>query len=337
MKNLVYSFLAFTLVSKVYSQDNIDELLAAGINDAQRFTADYIAPASEGLAYSLNNGWSNNAVSPRRFKFELSVIANASFIKEEKKSFLLDVSQYENIRFPDNAPSKMVATSLGNNDPDVSVIVTYDDPIFGNQEVEITLPTGIGAADVNLIPTAYLQASFSIFKGTQLKGRYFPTINTNEVNLGLYGFGIQQEFTSWLPADKIWPVAISGLVAYTHLDASYDFTEDGIVDGNNQQIQTEVNTVLAQLIVGTRLKIINLYGTLGYISAKSTTDLLGTYRVNSGALSSQEITNPFSIEQDISGVRASIGATLKLGFIGLTAEYTLAEFDSATLGLNISI
>ena len=83
----MYSFLAFTLVSKVYSQDNIDELLAAGINDAKRFTADYIAPASEGLAYSLNNGWSNNAVSPRRFKFELSVIANASFIKDEKKSF----------------------------------------------------------------------------------------------------------------------------------------------------------------------------------------------------------------------------------------------------------
>ena len=136
---------------------------------------------------------------------------------------------------------------------------------------------------------------------------------------------------------KYWPVAISGLVAYTHLDASYDFTEDGIVDGENQQIQTEVNTLLFQLIVGTKLKIINFYGTVGYITAKSTTDLLGTYRVTDGALSSQEIVDPFSIEQDITGVRATIGATLKLGFFGLTADYTLAEFDSATLGLNISI
>ncbi|MBT8325512.1 MAG: hypothetical protein HKN99_06760 [Winogradskyella sp.] len=337
MKTLFQLVATLLFVTTVYSQDNIDELLAAGIADAQRFTTDYIAPANEGLAYGLNNGWSNNAKAPRRFKFELSIIGNASFIKDEKKTFLMNISDYENIRFPDNSPSKSVATSLGNNDPDVSVIVTYDDPIFGNQEVEVTLPTGIGSADVNLIPTAFLQGSFSPFKGTQVKARYFPTVNTEEVNLGLYGVGIQQEFTSWLPAEKLWPVAISGLVAYTHLDASYDFTETGIVDGENQQIQTEVNTILAQLIVGTRLKIINLYGTLGYINGSSKTDLLGTYRVSNGSFTSEEITDPFSIDQDISGVRASVGATLKLGFFGLTAEYSMGEFDSASLGINISI
>lgn len=337
MQKYLYTLITLACVSTAYSQDNIDELLAAGINDAKRFTTDYLAPASEGLAYGINNGWSNNASAQRRFKFELSVIVNASFIKDEKKSFLLDVSDYENIRFPDNSPSKNVATALGNNDPDITVILTYDDPIFGEQETEVTLPTGIGSADINLIPTAFLQGSFTLFKGTQLKARYFPTINTDEVNLGLYGVGIQQEFTSWLPADKIWPVAISGLLAYTHLDASYDFTEEGIVDGENQQIKTEVNTILAQLIVGTRLKIINVFGSVGFISGKSNTDLLGTYRVSNGTFTSEEITDPFSINQDISGIRASVGASLKLGFFGLTAEYSIGEFDSASVGINLSI
>lgn len=320
----------------INAQENIDDLLAAGIGDAKQFTTDYIAPASEGLAYGINNGWFNNAKSPHKFNFSLSIIGNASFIKDEKKSFQLNVSDYENIRFPDNSPSKTVATALGHNDPEITVIVTYDDPIFGSQETELTLPTGIGSTNVNLIPTAFLQASFSLFKGTQIKGRFFPKVETEDAKIGLYGLGLQQEFTSWLPADKIFPVAISGLVAYTHLDGSYDFTDVSLVDGENQQINTEVNTLLLQLIVGTKLKIINFYGGLGYITGKSTTDLLGTYRVTDGFLFSEDIVDPFSVKQDVSGIRGTIGANLKLGFFGLNADYTIAEFDSASLGINFS-
>jgi hypothetical protein len=334
-KYIVLLCIAFgSMVSN--AQENLNELLAAGISDAQIFTKAYIAPASEGLAFGINNGWFNNAKAPKRFNFELSLIANASFIKNDKKAFQFNVADYENIRFQDNSPSKIVATALGHNDPDITVIVTYDDPIFGNQEVELTLPTGLGSTDVDLIPTAFLQASFSPFKGTQVKGRFFPKTAAEDAEISLYGFGIQQEFTSWLPADKMLPVAVSGLIAYTHLDGSYDFTDTGVVDGENQHINTEVNTVLFELIVGTKLKIINFYGGLGYIDGKSTTDLLGTYRVSDGALFSEEIRDPFSVKDDISGIRASVGATLKLGFFGINADYTLAEFDSATLGINFS-
>lgn len=336
MKKLLFSaFILFTTCS-LFAQDNLDELLTAGVNDAKRFASDYLAPASEGVAFGMNNGWFNNAKAPKRFGFEISIMGNVSFIKDEKKSFVLNVADYENVRFPDNSPSQSVATALGHNDPDVTVMVTYDDPIFGSQEVELTLPTGIGSENINLIPTAFLQASFSPFKGTQLKGRFFPKVDTDDVKVGYYGLGIQQEFTSWLPADKIIPVAVSGLVAYTHLDGGYDFTEEGYVDGDNQRFDTTVNTLLFELIVGTKLKIINFYGGLGYITGTSKTDLLGTYRVSDGVLFSEEIIDPFSVEQDISGMRGTVGAHLKLGFFGLNADYTIAEFDSASVGLNFS-
>ena len=152
----------------------------------------------------------------------------------------------------------------------------------------------------------------------------------------MYGFGIQQEFTSWLPAEKIWPVAISGLLAYTHLDASYDFTETNVVEGDEQRVETDINTILAQLVVSTRLKIINFYAGLGYISGKSTTDLLGTYRVTDGVIFSEDIIDPFSVEEKVSGIRATVGANLKLGFFGINADYSIAEFDSASVGLNFS-
>lgn len=336
MKKLTLLVLLVFITSNIKAQENIDELLAAGVEDAKLFTSEYIAPASEGLIYGINNGWFNQGKSLHRFGFEFSVIVNASFIKDEKKSFLMNTAEYQNVRFEDGSTSKDVATALGHNDPNVVVIVTYDDPIFGDQEVEIELPTGIGSENINLIPTAFLQASFAPFKGTQIKGRYFPKVDADDAKLGLYGIGLQQEFTSWLPAEKLWPVNISGLIAYTHLNGSYDFTDEGIVDGENQQIKTEVNSMLYELIVSTNLKVINFYAGLGYLSGKSTTDLLGTYRVSNGALTSEDIVDPFSIEKKISGARATGGFKLKLGFFGLNADYTIAEFNSASVGLNFS-
>jgi len=315
------------------AQETIDDLLAAGVSDAQQFTKDYIAPATEGVAYGINAGWFNNAKTPKQFGFEISLVGNVSLIKDEKKSFNMVATDYQNVRFQDGNSSKSVATVLGDNDPDVVVIVTYDDPIFGAQEVELTLPVGLGAEGVNLIPTAFLQASFSPLKGTQVKGRFFPKIKTDDVDLSMYGLGIQQDFTSLFPGDII-PVAISGLVAYTHLDGSYDFTETGIVEGENQQIQTEVNTWLFQLIAGTKLNVVNFYGALGYLNGNSTSDLIGTYRVTDGILTSEDIVNPFSIDSDVSGVTTTLGATLKLGFFGLNASYTFAEFDAVSIGLN---
>jgi len=336
MKKTVLILITFIITINISAQENIDDLLAAGAADAKRFSTDYLKPANDGLAYGINTGWFNNAKTPKRFGFELSLIGNATFINEEDKQFVLNVSDYENIRFPDNSPSKGVATALGHNDPAQTVIITYDDPIFGSQEQEFELPTGIGAANVNIIPTVFLQASFSPFKGTQLKGRYFPKVDREDAKVGLYGFGLQQDFTAFLPADKVFPVSISGLIAYTHLDGSYDFTDSEIVEGENQQIQTETNTMLYQLIVGTKLKVINFYGSVGYLNGKNKTDLLGTYRVSDGVFFSEEIKDPFSIESKTNGMLTTVGANLSLGFFSLNAAYTIADFNSASVGMNFS-
>lgn len=336
MKTIPFFLFLIIIVFPVQSQDNIDDLLAAGVNDAKRFSQDYLAPATEGLAYGINNGWFNHAKGQKQFGFEIGLIANTSFINDDKKTFEMRASDYENIRFLDNSTSKNVATALGHNDPDITVVITYDDPIFGNQETELTLPTGIGSTGVNIIPAAFLQAAFSPFRGTQIKARYFPKIETEDVKTGLYGVGIQQEFTAWLPRDKFFPVAISGLLAYTHLDGSYDFTDSNLVEGSNQQVQTDINTFLFELIASTNFKVLNAYGAIGYLSGKSQTDLLGTYVVTDGLLYSESIVDPFSIEEKVNGIRTTLGANVKLGFFSLNVDYTFAEFNSASLGLNFS-
>ncbi|WP_073315331.1 DUF6588 family protein [Aquimarina spongiae] len=65
--------------------------------------------------------------------------------------------------------------------------------------------------------------------------------------------------------------------------------------------------------------------------------MLGTYRVQSGVISEEEITDPFSVESKISGVRGTLGAKLTLGFFRMNLDYTLAEYSGLSFGLNFGL
>lgn len=324
-------FCIATITSK--AQNDLDVFLAAGIDDAQRFANDYLAPGTNGLMYSMNAGWFNTADAKPLGGFEISVIANASLINNESKMFSMNTADYNNIQFSQGGNSQMVATALGENNPDVSVLLTYEDPIFGNLTEEVTLPSGIGSGTANLLPTAFIQGAVGLSKGIEVKARFVPKIDADDVSLSMYGAGLQMEFTKWLPADKLLPVAISGLVAYTHLNGSYNLTESSGIQGDNQRLENDTNTWLFQLIASTKLPIINFYGGLGYIKGKSESDLLGRYEIT-GAGQSKVVTDPFSVSSEASGVRGTLGTKLKLGFFRFNAEYHLAEFNAFSVGLN---
>ena len=330
MKRIV-SLLVIACSFQAMAQSNINDVLAAGLNDAEKFTIDYLAPASEGFMYSLSSGWYNTADAKPLGGFEISIIGNmASFKnKDDKKAFKLNTADYENLQFVDGSSSKLVSTSLG----DIEDVRVFIEDGNGLLREEFDLPTGLASEDINFVPSAFIQASVGIIKGTELKARFLPKINTDEFGLGMYGFGIQHDFTKHLPADKILPIAISGVIGYTHLDGSYDFTNSDIIAGQDQKLEVDVNTWVLQAVVSTKLPIINFYGGLGYLSGKSTTDVLGTYTVQSGPFQ-QTYVDPFSIKKDTNGVTANIGAKLKLGFFRLHADYALAGFNTLSFGVN---
>lgn len=316
-----------------FSQSNVNELFAAGINDAEKFSDSYFGPVSEGAIYSLSNGWYNSADSKPLGGFEISIIGNMTSFKnkEDKKSFVINTSDYENLQFVDGSSSKPVSTALGDLEG-IRVFVEGDvGPITTREEFE--LPTGLASENINFIPTAFLQVSVGLIKGLEVKARFLPKIDTDDVALGLYGVGLQYDFSKLLPADKILPVALSAVVGYTQLNATYDFTNSNIVDGSDQKIDVDMNVLTFQAIASTKLPIINFYGGIGYVSGKSTTDILGTYSVQSGPFQETYV-DPFSLTRKASGVSGTLGAKLKLGFFRLHADYSLAEFNNLTLGVN---
>src|SRR5690606_16186811 len=127
-----------------FSQENLGDLLASGIQDTQRFARAYIAPATEGMIYNTANGWIQSAEVKSPLKFEISLMGTAKFIKDENRSFTLNTSEYNNLRFRDGSISKEVATAFGENDPD---IIVYSQVQNGplREEVEFLLPQGLSS------------------------------------------------------------------------------------------------------------------------------------------------------------------------------------------------
>lgn len=334
MKRIIIVIALCFSASVIKAQNDIGVLLTAGIEDAQRFANDYLAPGTNGLMHSMNANWFNSAKSKPLGGFEISVIASASIVKDEDKVFNLNTADYNNIQFVQGPNSQMIASVLGENDPSIFVEIQFDDPIFGSQTIALELPQGIGDESANLLPTAFLQGAVGLGKGIEIKARFIPEIESDDVNLSMYGVGLQLEFTDWLAASQLWPVAISGLAAYSHLEGAYDLTGSTGIEGENQRLENNIDTWLFQLIASTKLPIINFYGGLGFINGKSDSDLLGNYRVTNGALTSETIVDPFSVSNEVSSLRGTIGSKLKLGFFRLNAEYHFSEFNAFTLGVN---
>lgn len=334
MKNLLVILTLLFSGSSLWAQDNLGRLLISGIKDTKTFASDYLRPGTQASIYNLSNGWYQTAEVKDVLGFEFSIIGNAAVNLGDHQKFNMNTADYENIQFVDGSAQKDVSTILGHNPEPVEVYLEYDTPL-GPEQVEVTLPDGLAAAGVEFVPAAFLQARLGIFKGTEIKARYFPKINYDNVEAEIYGAGVQHEITSWFPADL--PVAVSGLVAYTRMNGHYDFTEQSYLEGENQRLKTHMNAWNFSGIVSTNLPVINFYGGLGYVTGTSSTAMLGTYIVEdeTSGRTIAEVEDPFTIDDEVSGIKANLGLSLKLGFFKIHGDYSFQEYDAVSVGLSL--
>ncbi|WP_339842175.1 DUF6588 family protein [uncultured Maribacter sp.] len=334
MKNLLTCiFLVSSIVAT--AQADFNNVLAAGVDDAERFTTSYMEPLSESVVYSISTGWYNTADAKPLGGFEISIIGNITGFKNKsnKKTFILDPNDYQNLDFVENpGVAREVSTALG----DIEGTEVFVESQVAGLTVRETfdLPSGLSGEGVDFVPSGYVQGSVGLIKGTEIKARFLPKMKYEDASIGLIGFGLQHDFTKLLPADKILPVAISAIIGYTSISGDYDLSNAKLIEGENQRIEAKINSWAFGGVVSTKLPIINFYGGVNYISGKSVTDVLGTYRVTSGPFASETYTDPFTITKKVSGVTGTIGTKLKLGFFRLNAEYSLGEFNTATVGVN---
>lgn len=250
----------------------------------------------------------------------------------------MKTEDYNYLSFDNGSTSKEVATVFGKTDSGDFMQVEFENSSGETEEISIKLPEGIGNAGINFIPTAALQANVGVLKGTEVKVRYFPKINLKDFSTTFYGGAIQHEFTQWIPAEKAFPLHISGLIGYTALNAKYDLdSQNNFTSGKNQQIKADTDSWLFSAIVSTNLPVIDFYAGLGYVTGKTKTSLKGTYEIKEGVLKNQSVTDPYSLSIAESGMKGTVGFKLKLGFFKFHTDYSFQKYNNLSVGLNFGI
>lgn len=328
----ISALLIFLLSQISFAQTNIDQLLETGVENATRFAQGYFEAGGEALIVALSNSWYNTAETKEKFHFEVNIVGNFSSIREEKRSFIFNELDYEGISFVEAGPvNRNVSSVFGNNADTTLVFVETEDGGF-----EFKLPDGIGEDVVKMIPTAFVQVGFGLSESTELKVRFLPKISLGRnTEVSLYGVGFQHELSESIFALKRFPLRLAAIVGFTRAKGIYDFSEDSVIQGVDQDLQIRTNSFFISPIFSTKFPKLNFYGGLGLYSGKSVTELAGRYQLENGPLAGQTVIDPVEVTHKETALKATAGAKISLGLFRFNLDYTLQNYNNLSLGINV--
>lgn len=336
MKNLLLT-LSLVLMTFTLNAQELESILLAAKEDANKLTESYINPGMKGLIYGMNSGWYHTAEVHKKFGFDISIGLNASIVPEKD----------ELITFADLGLTSITSTST--TTPTLAgsgegSFVNVNAVVQGQAvTASFEMPSGIkDDLPISAVPTPAIQLSIGLPFKLDAMVRLVPEVGDEDVKGKLFGIGLKKELTNLLgPLDKL-PLHVSVLAAYTTMDVNYviDGTE---IPGQNQSAQFELNSFTAQAIASLNFPIINIYGGIGYSGGSSSLKMLGTYELEyeTGQPAPNDkivdtITDPIDLDFDATGFRTTLGVRLSLGFFKIFADYTLQEYNTISGGIAFS-
>ena len=262
--------------------------------------------------------------------FDVSIGLNASLVPKEDEMFTL--SGLNSI----NTGSITAATVAGSEDTTPLTTINFTE---GGQTYSTTFnaPGGIKEKlPLSAIPVPVVQVSLGLPADFEISLRLVPEIGADDVKGSLFGVGLKKEITNWFgPLDKL-PLHVSLLAAYTTMNVDYNIQSNGNISVKNGLAEFKLNSYTVQAIASLNLPIINVYGGIGYGAGTSTLKMLGDYTLNYSAVS-RTIKDPIDSKFDVGSFRTTIGTRLSLPFIKIFGSYTLQEYNTANLGIAISL
>jgi hypothetical protein len=354
-------FILFVTIPAVRAQNDISAIIGAGLIAAQDYSESYLSPAGEAFAFNLSTGWYDGARSLDQWEFSISIQGQAAFAPEDKKSFLLDPLEYEQliqesydltsnvpgrieVAFADGSRSpRQIATALGANETTQFLVIRAVDPNTGMliDSSRIELAQGLESEGVNLVPTFFVQAGVGLGAGLEFKARFMPNIQIDNAETSLYGGALQWEVTHAFSKDgeSVLPFRFALLAGYTAVDASYDFEDGVVVNGSNQLAETNASSLTFAAIASTKFKILNFYAGVNYAQGTTESNLLGTYTINSNSVIypvTATFEDPLSVSTNATDITGTFGLKIKAGFFGFNGGYTIGEFDTANAAVSFS-
>jgi len=336
MKKILLPLLTLIISFSIKAQDGPEGILFASKQDANRLTNAYINPAMKGLIYGMNNGWYHTAKVHKKFGFDITIGFNGSIVPSKDEIFSL--SNLNSINQPTgNITSATVAGS--ENDGSQATVTFQENGITYTGTFE--MPGGIKEdLPLNAVPAPAIQASMGLPFKSDIILRYVPKVGSDDVKGSLFGIGLKKEITSWFgPMDKT-PLHVSLLATYSTMGVDYNIVDEDPSDNiqiENGKVDFDLNSYTVQAIASLNFPIINVYGGVGYTGGTSSIDMTGNYTLSYNAsLNQRTLTNPLNLDSNASGLKATLGTRLSLGFFKLFGSYTLQEYNSVNAGVAFS-
>ena len=347
MKNLIFICTLFVGVNASNAQ-NLESVLLAS-DDASTLLQNYLSPAMKGLMSSMNGGWYSTAKTHKKLGFDITFGLNASFTPDKDKVFEFIADDYNFLSIADGG-STSIPTILSKDETETEINVSV--PYAGNtfKVGSFKMPGGI-AKDLpaNATPAPFVQVGLGLPFKTTIKLRYVPKTGfASKVNANLIGVGLQHDLTQYLGLVGKLPFSVSLLGAYTSATIDYTIQNGDLsnqVTVSNGLAQFKLKTWTVQALASLDFKIVTIYGGLGYNGGTSNFDIKGEYSLtydiqdsgqNNLSTLEETITDPVKLAFKTSGARATIGTRLNLAFFKIFADYTLQEYNTATLGFAFS-
>jgi hypothetical protein len=332
--------------------------------DAQTLMKSYISPYTNSLGTDLSGGWYNTAKPHGVLGFDITFTLNTTFVPKSDQSFMPSELGLQTVEPAD--PSATSPTAMGDNTSGATMEYNIDNPAGGDQITlaSFDLPKGTG---ISFAPAPMLQGAIGLPKGTELIGRYTPSMQLgSQAELGMWGVGVKHSIKQWIPAlNKIPILQLSVLGGYTKLSSetnlnfqpedygsSVDYIDQSIPDDyyKDQQMTMDVSSFTGNLLVSANLPVVCFYGGVGFNTTTTELKLNGNYPVptyneneqRTEITESSSVTDPISMkikhkDGNTTKPRYNAGIRFKFAVITLHFDYTYAEYSVFTTGLGLSI
>lgn len=322
------------------AQDGLEAIILASKQDANKLTEAYLNPAMKGLVYGMNSGWYHSAKTHKKFGFDISISLSASMVPSKDEIF-----KFADLGLSTSTTSTSLtgATVAGSNNLEapVKVSTTIDGQTVTAQ---FNMPGGIKEdLPLNAVPSPSVQFSLGLPKQFDVMIRFVPEVRSDDVTGNILGIGLKKEITDWFGIIGKTPLHISLLGAYTKMDVNYNIQNSSSIQGSNQEASFSLNSYTIQAIASLNFPIINFYGGIGYSAGTSDLKMKGTYNLNyNTSLPAPNntkqviLTNPLNIDFKASGMRATLGTRLSLGFFKIFGDYTIQDYNTISAGIAFS-
>jgi hypothetical protein len=317
MKKILFTLLAGNIGFTSNGQ-TVESIIGSDIAQGEKMIEAYFTPMAESFGAGLNNGWYNTAKPHSLGGFDLTFTLNTVIIPNSAETFNIKEAGGSIFRSTEDE----AATIFGSSN---STAMYYNpSSVAGSDSITFNMPGGLKTP---AMPLPMIQAGIGLIKNTAIDIRYMPMLNVgNAVKVNLFGVGIKHDLLQWIPVigDAI-PMSLSIQGGYTSLNTELEVA--------NQKVNLTTKATTINLVASRKILMVTGYAGVGYNSASTTFAADANFDLG-GVQFDEKVEIKFESNNNI---RANLGLRFNITLVTIQADYTFAEYPTATLGLGVSL